>query len=215
MTGGIISERPPPPAGTPAAAGWPPWLVPAVLSAGCGLLMLGGTPLATDWSLQREAVAQGQWWRLLTCNFVHLGLWHYLFNVASLAVLPLLCPERLPGREWALRLVVLSLSVGVGIELCVPWVGMYVGLSGVVYGLFLLGLGRMALQGDRFAMLCVAYLLGRVGLELYSGTAAWERRMIGGEVVAESHVCGFAGAALLGGLQWLRQARRPRARSQP
>ena len=169
---------------------------PALLSAVCGLLMLGGEPLANLLRYDRAAIAAGQWWRLLSGSLVHLGWWHWLFNVLSLVLLVLLCPERLTPLEWLRRLVVLSLGMSLALYFLSPGIQSYVGLSGPVYGLFALGLGRQALRRDEIAIVCLVFLAARIGWELVMGASASETRLIGGKVVAISHVYGVCSALL-------------------
>lgn len=152
----------------------------------------------------RGAVAAGEYWRLLTCNFVHLGAWHWVLNVLSLVILTVLCPEKLPLRVWLLRLLVLGLAVGVGLHAWVPAVGSYVGLSGMIYGLFCLGLGRQAWRGEWIAIVALLIVVVRIGTELAGGVPASEARLISGRVVPESHLFGALAALGLGAYGWLR-----------
>jgi len=170
------------------------WGPPAVLSVFCLLLTLAGPGLTQILRYDRAAVAAGEWWRLLSGNFVHLGYWHLLLNVLSLALLVLLCPERLSPLEWVRRLVV----IGVGMSLCLyflkPSLPTYVGLSGLIYGLFVLGLGRQALGRDEIAIACLVFLAARITWELVMGAPDSETELIGGGVVAESHLYGICSA---------------------
>ena len=50
-------------------------------SGGTALLAPQGKALLRAGALFSPLVAEGQWWRLLTCVFVHIGLIHILFNV--------------------------------------------------------------------------------------------------------------------------------------
>lgn len=178
------------------------WGPPATLALVSTLLMPGGEHLAQLLRYDRAAVAAGEWWRLLSGNFVHLGWWHLVFNVASLALLVLLCPERLSPQEWLRRV----LFIGTGMSLCLYWLtpGLqtYVGLSGLVYGLFVLGLGRQALNRDEIGIACLLFVLVRIGWELVHGASASETELLGGGVVAESHLYGVACALLYAGLTY-------------
>jgi len=170
------------------------WGPPAVLSVFCLLLTLAGPQLTQILRYDRAAVAAGEWWRLLSGNFVHLGYWHLLLNILSLVLLVLLCPERLSPLEWVRRLVV----IGVGMSLClyflVPSLATYVGLSGLIYGLFVLGFLRQALVRDEIAIACLVFLAARITWELVMGAPDSETELIGGGVVAESHLYGICSA---------------------
>ena len=69
-----------PPRPTPAF-----WLT---LSLACALLVLGifSSPDNNPLELDRLRVVQGEWWRLLSGNLVHYGLYHLLMNLAALLV---------------------------------------------------------------------------------------------------------------------------------
>lgn len=88
----------------------------------------------------RNAIDQGQWWRLITGHWVHYGVYHLLMNSAAL----LLCGYVLlidikPGHYAALLLTCL-LAVGLGLYWGNPQLGYYAGLSGVLHGLLVAGL---------------------------------------------------------------------------
>ncbi|MBL6751463.1 MAG: rhombosortase [Nevskia sp.] len=172
------------------------WGAPAALAAASTLLMLGGERWQQALRYDRAAVAAGQWWRLLSGNLVHLSWWHLLFNVLSLALLVLLCPERLPAAEWLRRFTALGAGMSLGLFWLSPGVRDYVGLSGLVYGLFALGFGRQALRRDEIGIACLVFILVRIGWELWVGASASEVRLIGGQVVPQSHLYGVASAAL-------------------
>jgi len=170
------------------------WGPPAALSLLCLLLTMAGPHLSQILRYDRAAVAAGEWWRLFSGNLVHLGYWHLLLNVLSLALLVLLCPERLSVAEWLRRLLVIGTGMSVCLYYFAPEVRTYVGLSGLVYGLFALGLGRQALRRDEIAIACLVFLAARITWELVVGAPASETELIGGGVVAQSHLYGICTA---------------------
>ncbi|MDE2149891.1 MAG: rhombosortase, partial [Gammaproteobacteria bacterium] len=159
------------------------WGGPLLLSAVSGLLLLAPSTWAAALSYQRQAVTDGQWWRLLTDNFVHLGFWHWLFNALSLVLWGFLCPQPLTATDWSLRLLLIGIGMSLGLYWFTPQLETYVGLSGVIYGLFLLDLSAYALAGDGIAWACIVFLLCRVGWEWGVGIPAAEERLLGGQVV--------------------------------
>ena len=73
------------------------WLPPLVIMLAALLLAAGGDAVRDALRFERTAIADGELWRLLTSNWVHLGWWHLFLNEMGLLVLVLLCPEPLPG----------------------------------------------------------------------------------------------------------------------
>jgi rhomboid family GlyGly-CTERM serine protease len=175
------------------------WLPPAVVMALLLLLGLGGEPVRAALRYDAAAIGAGQWWRLLTGNFVHLGWWHLFLNEMGLAVLVLLCPERLSWPVWARRILLLSLGMSTGLYFFVPTTAWYVGMSGVIHGLFVLGLGRQVLIGrDLIAAGCLAYLLGKIAWEMIAGVPVSDEAALGGSVLVESHLYGSLSAVVYG-----------------
>jgi rhomboid family GlyGly-CTERM serine protease len=166
------------------------------------ILMLGlealGAPARNALSLDRAAIGAGQWWRLITGHFVHLGLYHLMLNALGLLALVVLCPQKLRAVEWLRRLFCLSLFTGTALYLGAPAVQNYVGLSGVLHGLFLLGLVPMARQDDRIAIACLVYLAGKLAWEQVMGTPLSDEQAIGGAVVTLAHLFGTLAALVYG-----------------
>src|SRR2546429_8289576 len=91
------------------------WAVPLALMAAMALLELGGNPVRDALRFDRAAIRAGQWWRLLTDNFVHLSWWHLFLNELGVLVFVLLCPDPLDVGVWLRRLVLLGLGMSTGL----------------------------------------------------------------------------------------------------
>ena len=174
------------------------WLPPLALIALVFLLGLGGDAARTVLRYDSVAIGAGQWWRLLSANFVHLGWWHLFLNELGLLVLVLLCPERLSWLVWTRRLLLLSVGMCTCLFFFVPDIRWYVGMSGVIHGLFVLGLGRQVMQKDLIAAGCLAYLIGKIAWEMVSGVPVSDEAAIGGTVLVESHLYGALSALIYG-----------------
>ena len=157
---------------------------------------------------ERDALLHGELWRLFTAHLVHLGWAHALLNACGL----LLCAWIAPARFVARRLVCDGLLLGGCVALLLllfsPQVAHYVGLSGVLYGLFVLALAPPAFRGDRIARLGLATVLGWMAWQLIAGPSAAEERQIGGPIIAVAHLYGVVGAVGLLAVQRLRAHRR-------
>ena len=175
------------------------WLPPLAVMALILLLGLGGDTARVALRYDSAAIASGEGWRLLTGNLVHLGWWHLFLNEMGLLVLVLLCPEQLSWSVWARRLLLLGLGMSAGLYFFVPGTRWYVGMSGLIHGLFVLGLGRQILIGrDLIAAGCLAYLVGKIAWEMYAGVPVSDETAIGGKVLVESHLYGSLSALIYG-----------------
>ncbi|THD03355.1 rhombosortase [Panacagrimonas perspica] len=149
-------------------------------------------------SFDRAGLASWEWWRLLTGHFVHLGGYHLGLNLLGLLALQVLCPKPVRAREWVLRVIWLALFVSIALYAAAPTVGNYVGFSGVLHGLFVLGLVPMAREGDRIALVCLLYLIGKIVWEQVMGAPVSDEHAIGGHVVTLAHLFGTLAALVYG-----------------
>jgi rhomboid family GlyGly-CTERM serine protease len=118
-----------------------PWrslvLVTAAIAA---YLVFGAAPEA--WVFDRQAIEQGEWWRLITAHWVHSDLIHAGWDIAALLLFGLLFEKRL---QWRLPLTLLFASIGIDLWL---WWGnsalqYYCGLSAVLNSLLVVGLAQL------------------------------------------------------------------------
>lgn len=195
----------------PLRIDWHLWGVPVALMLLIALLALGGQPVINALRYDRAAILQGELWRLITGNLVHApgnavqwlgysfhGPWHLFLNELGLFVLVLLCPERLSPAHWLRRLLCLGIGMSLGLLCFAPQLAWYVGLSGVIHGLFVLGLLPLALRKDLVALGCLLYLLGKLGFEITMGAPVSDEAAIGMPVALASHLWGSIAALLYG-----------------
>jgi rhomboid family GlyGly-CTERM serine protease len=155
---------------------------------------LGGEPLRALLSYDRAEITGGQWWRLLTGNFVHLGWYHWFLNELGLVVLVLLCPERLSLMILARRVVLIGLAMSLCLYVFVPSLHHYVGMSGIIHGLFVLGLLPQVRRRDLISLGCLLFLLGKLAYEQFAGAPVSDEAAIGGSVITDSHFYGAIAA---------------------
>jgi membrane associated rhomboid family serine protease len=92
-------------------------------------------PLFDEWALVPGAVADGEWWRLLTGGFLHFGPIHLLFNMMALWVIGRDVEPAL-GRGRFLAVYLVSLFGGSAAVMLLSSPGSNVaGASGAVFGL--------------------------------------------------------------------------------
>jgi rhomboid family GlyGly-CTERM serine protease len=83
----------------------------------------------------RQAILDGQIWRLLTGNLVHWSVEHFLLDVGAFAIVGVLYERHLrPHYPW--MLLASGLAVGCGVLVLMPQMAIYRGLSGVDSGQF-------------------------------------------------------------------------------
>lgn len=175
------------------------------------VLALGGEAWITALRYDRAGIHAGEWWRWVSGSLVHApgnvvsfagyslhAPWHLFLNELAILVLVLLCPERHSYWEWLRRVLILSLGMSLGLYFFAPDLVWYVGLSGVLHGLFVLGLVPQILRRDVIALGCLLYLLGKLGYELIAGAAVSDSAAIGMPVALPSHLWGSVAGLVYG-----------------
>lgn len=143
---------------------WRLTVVIAILS-----VLASVTPSAFDvLAWQREAMAGGQWFRLLTGHLVHLDTHHLLINLLGLLIVTDLLLVRWQWRSLIGLLLGSALGTSALLWWFAPALVWYAGLSGVLHGLWsgaaLCGLHQVNHQPERrwsiLALLALALKLG-------------------------------------------------------
>jgi rhomboid protease GluP len=157
-------------------------------------------------ALERGQVEHGEWWRMLTCAFLHGSVVHLLFNSVAMYMAGGVL-ENLIGRAWMLALFVLGALGGSAMSMTINEDVVSVGASGAIMGLLAAGL-VLSLRLPRGPartqiMVSLGYMLVPSLLPLATGTDYG------------AHFGGAITGAVAGGLllvTWPRTAAHPRGR---
>jgi membrane associated rhomboid family serine protease len=103
------------------------------VAQGAGLNDPGGR-LLSDWLLFGPAVAQGDWWRLITAAFLHGNLLHIFFNMLALWWLGTAVESAIGTTRFLLVYFVSALAGSAGALIESPTTPV-VGASGAVFGI--------------------------------------------------------------------------------
>ncbi|MCU0307549.1 MAG: rhomboid family intramembrane serine protease [Thermoleophilia bacterium] len=95
---------------------------------------LGGSSVAAEGGVFGPAVADGEWYRMLTAGFIHAGLFHLAFNMFALWWLGGAL-ERYAGTTRMLAIYLTSILWGSAGALLLSPTALTVGASGGVFGL--------------------------------------------------------------------------------
>jgi membrane associated rhomboid family serine protease len=106
----------------------------AVFLSGASATSFRGGSLLSDGAVSRAAIADHEYWRLITAGFLHAGFFHLAFNMLSLYILGGLLEPGVGRLRFALIYFVSLLAGSFGALLLQP-VGQTVGASGAVFGL--------------------------------------------------------------------------------
>lgn len=167
--------------------------------------LAGGEPLTQLWRYERHAIADGQWWRLVTAHFVHMDVGHAVLNAAGLALLWALFARSWRPGQWLFALVLTLVVIDAGFWFISTDLQWYVGASALLHGAFACGCMALVFQKDRLGQLAALVLVAKLIWEQVHGPLPLETRH---PVITASHAYGAVGGALAGLLlklrsQWL------------
>lgn len=107
----------------------------AEVASGSGGLAPGGSSLIFDFGLYGPFVAEGEWYRLLTCGFLHVSAFHLGFNMFALYFLGRILEPGI-GTPRFVALYFASLFAGSLGALLLSPDSLTIGASGAVFGIF-------------------------------------------------------------------------------
>ena len=175
------------------------------------LLQLNGDTATLMLRFDHPLIAEGEVWRLLTGNLVHLGWNHLWMNLAGLGLIWAIFYRHFNQWQWLAILLVSELGVGVGLWFFNPELHWYVGLSGALHGLFAIGLCAQLRQRDRFDRMLLALFIAKLAWEQWSGELPSSAALAGGPVIVDAHLYGAVTGFVLGVGYWVAT----RGRSRP
>lgn len=169
----------------------------------CFLLALGGEPVRDALQYDRLAILAGQVWRVFTGNWVHLGWSHLAEDMAGYVLLWLLFEEELAGWRCPLLVILGALGVGLGLLLGDPGLRWYVGISGALNTLWIVGAMRLMAKHDWLGWVLAIFLMLKLIYEQVHGPLPWSVASTGGPVVVDAHLWGALTGAALGAVLML------------
>ena len=146
----------------------------------------------------REGIGEGQWWRFITGNFVHLSWRHFAMNIIAFGAIYALYPNNLKANAWALVLMLCAFSVTIGIWFFSPDIYWYVGLSGALHGLLVtLIIIDYVDHKHRLNILLLLAIIAKLVWEGLMGPVPGSESTADGPVVIQAHLYGFMGGLLV------------------
>ena len=170
---------------------------------GLALLAVLALLLAPEWdgeaarealSYQRPAILGGQWWRLLSAHFVHLGLAHAALNAMGVVLLWALFARDYAPARWLAIYLGSCLAVSAGLWFLSPRIEWYVGASGALHGVMTAGTLAHLRRGDLDGWILAIFLVAKLGYEQFAGALPFAGSP---DTVVDAHLYGAIGGVVL------------------
>lgn len=148
---------------------------------------------------QRDLIIAGEVWRIWTGHLVHTNYTHLALNLSGLWLLLALSYSVWTAQRLSITLLLLSSGISLFLLLMKPHLIWYVGLSGTLYGLFLLSGVRLILTKDYLiGVSLVVLVIGKALLDTFEPDAN-SSALIGAPVILSAHYSGLVIASILAG----------------
>lgn len=175
----------------------PAWLLPTAIVVLSAVLALADEWVGVGLRFDRPAIGAGEFWRLLTAHFVHLGMSHYLLNAVALGLVCYLVGAHFSVSGWLFIGIGSIISIDLGFWLLEPQLIWYVGLSGLLHGVLAAGIVG-GINEDRSTVLLLAIALAcKLTYEQVAGPLPGSEASSGGSVIVAAHLYGAVGGTLV------------------
>ncbi|MFY8274929.1 rhombosortase [Pseudoalteromonas sp. SSDWG2] len=156
-----------------------------------------------DLRFDRDAIANGQWYRILTSNFVHSNDAHLAMNMAGVGALWLLHHHFFSVTKYWLYLCAISLVTTLLIYIFSSNIDIYVGLSGTLHGLIAYGAIKDLQNKEKTGWLLLVGVIAKVTYEQTIGASSDLETLIESRVAIEAHLFGLLCGLALGAIELL------------
>jgi rhomboid family GlyGly-CTERM serine protease len=163
------------------------------LIGACLLLVLpqlGGETVRNALGYDRAALAQGQWWRLLSAHFVHLDAQHALLNGLGMVLMWALFARDFSPWRWAAIYLFSAMTISGGLWLLNPEIEWYVGASGALHGVMTAGTLAHLRRRDLDGWILTAFIVAKLAYEQFAGSMPFAGAA---HTVVDAHLYGAAG----------------------
>jgi rhomboid family GlyGly-CTERM serine protease len=145
----------------------------------------------------RDALGQGQWWRLLSAHFVHLDLEHAVLNSLGVLLMWALFARDYPPWRWLAIYLGSALAVSAGLWFFNPELDWYVGASGALHGVMTAGTLAHLKRGDFDGWILAAFIVAKLSYEQLAGALPFAGSS---DTVVDAHLYGAIAGVVLGPL---------------
>jgi len=138
----------------------------------------------------RAAIGQGEIWRLLSGHFFHTNGYHLLLNLGAIALLFGLHGRYYRINSYAMLFLSAALGTSAGIYYFSLELQQYVGLSGVLHGVFIWGALMDIKHKDKTGYLLFAGICLKIIHEQLYGASEDVSNLIDASVAIDAHLWG-------------------------
>jgi rhomboid family GlyGly-CTERM serine protease len=148
---------------------------------------------------QHQLISQGELWRTFTGHFLHTNGIHLLLNLAALILLWALHGHFYTLKNYSLLFITSALICSAGLFYFSPEIHQYVGLSGVLHGIFVFGALMDIRHKDKTGYLLFIGVWLKIAHEQFYGANEQVSTLIDANVAVDAHLWGAVGGLIFSG----------------
>ena len=145
---------------------------------------------------QYQLISQGELWRTFTGHFLHTNGIHLLLNLSALILLWALHGHFYTIKSYGVLFITSALICSAGLFYFSPHIQQYVGLSGVLHGIFVFGALMDIRHQDKTGYLLFLGVWLKIAHEQYYGASEQISTLINANVAIDAHLWGATGGLL-------------------
>ncbi|MDH5218383.1 MAG: rhombosortase [Gammaproteobacteria bacterium] len=138
----------------------------------------------------RVNILEGELWRIFSAHMMHLTWNHLFMNLAGLLFIFFFFGNLLTQKQWLGIMIFSAIFISLILLWTQPELRWYVGLSGVLHGLFIAGGIADIKVRPKEAFLFLAFIIGKLAYEQLMGPLPGSEESAGGPVLVDAHFYG-------------------------
>ncbi|MEJ2689001.1 MAG: rhombosortase [Deltaproteobacteria bacterium] len=162
------------------------------------IISLAGQKCPAIFQYDRSAIIEGQYWRIVTCHFVHTGWEHLLLSLIGVALLFGLFARLYSLFAWLTGALCCMIGISLSFLVFCPTLEWYKGLSGLLHGLLVMGIVGEIRNGNKFYYLLLLAITGKLALEYFYGPADLTSQFTNAVVITSAHLAGAIAGGMTG-----------------
>lgn len=142
---------------------------------------------------ERDLLLNGELWRGVTSHFLHTNINHFLLNISTVILLWALHGHYYTIVNYSVLFLVCAVTTTFGVYVYSPEITSYVGLSGVLHGVFIWGAFKDIQYKDKTGYVLLIGVVAKVIHEQLFGSSDDIATLISANVAIDAHLWGMIG----------------------
>lgn len=149
--------------------------------------------LSKTFIFDRSALMNGEWWRIFTGHLFHTNHYHLLLNLGATLLLWSLHGQYYRASNYSFVLFICAITTSIGVYYFSKDINYYVGLSGVLHGIFVWGACCDIINKEKTGYLLLLGVWLKIAHEQWYGASEDVAQLISASVAIDAHLFGAIG----------------------